>query len=345
MLSFGLVGYGYWGPNLARVINNLQGGKLYGVCDKDSANLEKCSKLYPHTKIFTDYDALLSSKDLDVIVIATPVNTHYMLAKKALECNKHVFIEKPITSNTREAVELKRIAEDNNCCLMSGHTFIYSPPVIRIKELLSAGAIGEPLYFHSNRINLGKCHPDVNVIWDLAVHDFSIIEYLFNRNVSWVRASGEKYIDNKNECIAYVDAEYERNLRVHIHVSWCSPTKARSIVIGGTEGMITYDDHLLSEKIRVHNKQIRFEDSGYIYSDEGCYIPNLDTREPLLNEMDHFCYCIKENKKPLTDIDFGIGVLKCLELTDLSLQKCGAKVSSNNATRALLPDKVYQDAS
>ncbi len=327
ILSFGLVGYGYWGPNLARVIHNTSTCSFSALCDLDKSNLDKCKQIYPHILATADYNEILNNPDIDAIFIATPVHTHYSLAKQALLKNKHVFIEKPITSNTFEAKQLQLLAKEKNKILMAGHTFIYSGPVIKIKEIIQEGTIGDPLYFHSNRVNLGKCHADVNVIWDLAAHDFSILEYLFESEISWAQVTGKKFVDNKNECLAYINLELENKVYAHMHVSWISPIKSRSIVIGGTKGMITYDDHILTDKVRVYDKQVSVDHlEQFTYKDKGCFIPNIDLSEPLSTEIKHFQQCILHNRQPITDIRFGLKVLKGLELTDISLANQGRKV-------------------
>jgi len=288
-------------------------------------NLDKINSSYPNTKFIKDYNIIIKDKSIDLVAIATPISTHFLLAKKALKANKHVFLEKPMTSNSQEAEELINLSKKQKQILMVGYTFVYSEPIKKIKRIIDSKQLGKIYYYDSTRINLGLLQKDINVIWDLACHDLSIINYLFKGSPLYVQAFGSKFLNNKNEEIANLIVGYKNNITAHINVSWLSPVKIRSILIGGSKKTIVFDDIPPSEKIKIYDKNIKFNFSKVTpftpaYRSGNIIIPYINQTESLLNELNHLVYCIKNNKTPITNGDFGLQILKVLETSDLSLK-------------------------
>jgi len=327
-MQVAVVGFGYWGPNLARNFNNHPETKLKWIVDSSKDRLRKASLLYPSVNLSTNLTDVLSDKETEIVAIATPVSTHFDMAKLALEAGKHVWVEKPLTASVREAEELIKIAERENRILLVDHTFIYTGAVRKIKELIDRGEIGEPVYYDSTRVNLGLFQSDVNVIWDLAVHDISIVDFLFNGiQVEKVVSAGMKYENHLKEAMASIFLYLKGKKSAHINVSWVSPVKIRLTLIGGTKKMIVYNDTEPSEKVKVYDKGVEIiqspEDLYKIwiqYRTGDMWAPKLDTEEALAVEVDHFVDCIKNGKKPITDGLAGLRVVEVLEMIDRSLQ-------------------------
>ncbi|PIR79718.1 MAG: oxidoreductase [Candidatus Levybacteria bacterium CG10_big_fil_rev_8_21_14_0_10_35_13] len=324
-INVAVVGLGYWGPNLLRNFLDIKDYKVVYGCDLDKKNLEKYSSIYPSIKFINNFDEIIKDKNVDLVAIATPLSTHFRLAEKALKAGKHVLLEKPMTQNSKEASRLVKLAKRNNKILMVGYTFVYSEPIKKIKEILNKKEIGQIYYYDSTRINLGLIQNDVNVIWDLACHDFSIINYLFNKVPVAIQAFGSKFVNSRNEEIAHVIIKYDKNFTAHINVSWLSPVKIRIILIGGSKKMITFDDISPNEKIRIYNKSVDLESSQITpfkpaYRSGDVIIPYLEQNESLKNELLHLAYCIKNNKKPITSGEEGLKILKMLEASDISLK-------------------------
>lgn len=331
-VNLAIVGLGYWGPNLVRNFSEVENCKVVAACDLDQKKLKPIVKKYPTIEITTRYEELVSSPDVDAIALATPVITHYELAKQALERRKHVLVEKPLCANVKEAKSLVEIAQHNNKILMVEHTFLYTSSVQKTQELIRKGELGKLHYFDSVRINLGLFRPDVDVIWDLAPHDISIANYLIGEEPTSVSALGKDLDNNNIACIAYIILRYRRDIIAHIHVSWLSPVKIRRIIIGGSKKMIIYDDVEPTEKIKVYDRGIQFDYSKEnplqpTYRLGDIYIPRLEQKEPLLVEAEHFIDCILTNKKPLTDALFGLSVVKVLEACNISLREGGREVT------------------
>jgi predicted dehydrogenase len=330
-VNLGVVGLGYWGPNLVRNFGEVDNCHVVMVCDKEEARLKPIRRRYPSIEVTTNYQDMVSASSIDAIAIATPVVSHYELAKQALERGKHVMVEKPLCANVGEAEELIKIAQRHGKILMVGHTFLYTSSVRKAKELISKGEIGELYYFDSVRINLGLFRSDVNVIWDLAPHDISIARYLIDEEPVSVSVLGRDFGNNNIECMAYITLKYRSGKIAHIHVSWLSPVKIRRIIIGGSKRMIIYDDVEPTEKIRVYDRGIEFDYNKEnplqpTYRLGDINLPRLDQREALLVEAEHFIDCILNGKKPLTDAAFGLAVLKVLEASDVSLKEGGREV-------------------
>ncbi len=329
LVRVAVVGAGYWGPNLIRNFYENDNVELVAVCDLDANRLAKIGKRYPNVRLTTDYSDLLLDSALDAIVIATPVHTHYLLAKQALRAGKHVLVEKPMAMNSTECMELIALAEEQSRVLMVDHTFVYHGAVRRIKQELDSGALGDLLYFDSVRVNLGLFQSDINVVWDLAPHDLSMMDYIIGKTPISIHASGACHAGNGIEDIAYITVTFEDNLIAHFHVSWLSPVKVRQILVGGSKKMIVYDDLEPMEKLRLYDKGITVEQPK---SDEERYAnlvgyrvgdmmaPNLDLTEALKVEVAHFVDCILNNKRPITDGQAGLRVVQILEAADESIR-------------------------
>ncbi|MFH1181012.1 MAG: Gfo/Idh/MocA family oxidoreductase [bacterium] len=327
-INIAVVGAGYWGPNFIRNFYQLDNVKVAAVCDKNQARLDFVKKLYPAVKTTVDFNEVLNNPAIQAVVIALPTELHYEFAKKTLQAKKHVLLEKPMTSNSEQAKELIKLARDQKMILMVDHTFIYYGPVLKIKEIIESGELGKIYYFDSQRINLGLVRRDVNVIWDLACHDISIMDFLIKENPISVSASGTSHIGSGQEELAHLTIKYEKGLSCHCHVSWLSPVKIRQISIGGTKKMVYFDDIEPSEKIKIYDRGIQADfsketPSEPIYRLGEVRIPVFDQGEALLKECRHFIECIKNQKTPLTDGESGLRVIKILEACGRSLKEKG----------------------
>jgi len=329
-IKVGIIGLGYWGPNLVRNLSMLREVEIVAGCDKKKKRLEQMMVRFPFIKDFTtEYKSLLERKDVDAVVIATPVETHYEIAKEALLKGKDVFVEKPITTSSQEAEELIEIAEKNNLILMVGHTFEYNPAVLKIKELIEKGTIGKIYYISSTRINLGIHRRDANVLWDLASHDFSIIIFWLEEDPLYIYAVGKDFILNGIPDVAFLQMVFPSGVLANVHVSWLAPSKVRNMTIVGSEKMVIYDDTSHTEKVRIFDSGVEFsEPASYgefqlSYRTGDIISPKIDSTEPLRVEMEHFVECIKERKRPRTDGYKGLRVVKALELAQRSLEENG----------------------
>jgi predicted dehydrogenase len=332
-LTVGVIGCGYWGPNLIRNFSSARGWRVKYICDRDQTRLQHIHEQYPWTTPVTDAQVLYSDDALDAIAIATPVSSHCPLALSALEAGKHVLVEKPLAASVEDAQRMVEKAAQVARVLLVDHTFIYTPAVQKIKELVDSGELGDLLYFDSVRINLGLFQHDINVIWDLAPHDFSIMDYLFADKPVAASAHGMCHFGNQED-VAYVTAFFERNVIAHFHVNWLSPVKIRMILIGGSRKMVVYDDMENSEKVKVYDRGVDVVDSiGGIYSllvqyrMGDMYSPKLDTREALRVEVEHFRDCILEGRSPITDGRMGLRVVELLEAAQKSLASTGGRVA------------------
>lgn len=328
----GLIGYGYWGTNLVRNFFATPDCTLAAVADGRPERLAHLAKLFPSVKGVSNGEDLINDPTIDAVVIATPVNTHYPLAKKALLNGKHVLIEKPMTSSVKEAVELISLAEQKGLTLMVDHTFLYTGAVQKMKELIDNQTIGQPQYFDSSRINLGLFQSDVNVLWDLAPHDISILTYLINGTPTSVNATGISHTKNGIENIAYMTVNYDFDFIAHFNCSWLSPVKVRQTLIGGDKKMIVYNDLEPSEKIRVY-------DTGYTHkTDEekkmimvdyrtgDIFIPKVSTQEALSGMAADFIGAISAKRQPKAHAGLGMEVVKILEASQQSIKNGGKEV-------------------
>ena len=331
MLSVGVIGYGYWGPNIVRNFNTVAGSKVTQVCDKNTQTLAHVSQDYPHMTVTEDVDALLNDPEIDVVAVVTPVTTHFELAKRALQNGKHVFVEKPFTQTPSQAEELINLAEQKDLKILVDHTFLFSGSVVKIKELIDAGEIGEIYYYDSSRINLGLFQSDVNVIWDLAPHDFSIMLHLLPERPDAIRVFSKSHV-NRMEDVAHILVYFTNNLMAHFNVNWLSPVKIRSTMIGGDKKMLLWNDIMADEKIRVYDKGVDFKSKEDIhdflinYRTGDMWAPKIDQREALFMEISHFVECIVENKHNLSDGNSGLDVVRLLYACERSIKNNGGLV-------------------
>ncbi|PWB39050.1 MAG: oxidoreductase [Parcubacteria group bacterium] len=331
-VNIALVGVGYWGPNLLRNFFQLDSVSVLAVCDLKQENLDKMKKFYPAVNFTKNYEDLINNPEIEAIVIATPVHSHFALASKALENNKHVLLEKPMTSTAQEAQRLIDLAKAKNKILMVDHTFLYTGAIKKIKEMIVNNELGDLYYFSSQRINLGLIQEDVNVAWDLAVHDLSIMDYLIGEVPDRVSAIGTAHLGKNKEEMMHIMLRFNHRFSVYIFVSWLSPLKIRQMMIGGSKKMILYDDIEPVEKVKIYDKSVtlNYDTNNMfwpLYREGDTYIPKLDQKEALKTECEHFIDCIINNKQPLTDGAAGLKIVKILEAINLSLEKNGAEVN------------------
>ena len=333
-VAVGVVGYGYWGPNLVRSFKNLPNCKLVAACDTSETRLKHMRILNPDIQDTKDYKYFLNELELDAVVIATPVQHHYPLAKASLCAGKHTLIEKPMASSSAECAELIEIAERNGLVLMVGHTFLYSAPVRKIVEIVSAGDLGTIRYINSRRLNLGLFQKDVNVAWDLAPHDISIILHVLGESPLSVNCQGNAHVTPGIEDVTNLSLNFPHKQFATIQSSWLEPRKVREMTIVGTHRMIVYDDLQTIEKIRVYDVRVErpphydtFAEFHYSYHYGDSYIPRLNQEEPLRVECQHFVDCIQNGTKPLTGGREGMELVRILEAASESLLQKGAPVS------------------
>jgi predicted dehydrogenase len=332
-IKIGVIGYGYWGPNLVRSFADIPGAEVIAVSDFQVNRLAKVQSRYPAVKLTTNSQDLFADPNIDAIAIATPVSTHYNLALAALQAGKHVLVEKPMTVSSQQAMRLIDEAERRNLVLMVDHTFVYTGAVRKMQELVATKVIGDIYYYDSVRVNLGLFQHDVNVIWDLAVHDLSIMDYVLPSKPYAVSATGMSHISSEPENIAYLTLFFDHNLIAHIHVNWLAPVKVRRTILGGSQKMVCYDDLEPSEKIKVYDKGITVNDSpenvyqmlvGYRTGD--MWSPKLDMTEALQTEALHFIDCIRQGNRPITDGEAGLRVVRILEAATQSIKQQGRLV-------------------
>lgn len=332
MIKVGVVGYGYWGPNIVRNLSAGNGSKVVSVCDQNQEALKRAQKAYPNIEVTNNVDELICSKDIDAVAIVTPVFTHYELAKKALVQGKHIFVEKPFTYTSEEAEELIEIAEKKRLKIMVDHTFLFSGAVRRIKQLMDGGELGDLLYFDSIRVNLGLFQHDVNVVWDLAPHDLAIMDYLLQDKPQAIVATGQAHFNHNLEDIAYITIYFPQNVIAHLNVNWLSPVKIRMTLIGGQKKMLVWNDMAPDDKIKVYDKGVDVKNKEGVYDllvsyrSGDMWAPKIDSTEALKLETEHFSDCIKNGKNPINDGMSGLRVVKMLEAANKSLKKKGELV-------------------
>jgi predicted dehydrogenase len=325
MIKIGLIGAGYWGPNLARVINQSRRCRFSACCDVVPDNLDKVIEQYPAVRGFSSASQMWES-DVDAVVIATPISTHFSLASQALRAGKHVLVEKPLAHNSASGKELVAMAEKKSLTLMTGHTFIFSPPVMKIKELIESGALGDLYYISLSRVNLGLYQKDVDVIWDLAVHDVSMLLYWLEELPSQAHALGRACVQKDKNDVAFLWLRFGDGLVASIEVSWLSPQKMRRSLIVGSKRMVVYDDTEPSEKIRIYDRGVivhqpeSFGEFQLTYRVGDMVAPTLSNVEPLLAEIEHFVESIETGGTPKTNGMFGTNVVRILEAAIGSMQ-------------------------
>jgi predicted dehydrogenase len=331
MIRVGVIGYGYWGPNIVRNLRGLDSTRVEMVCDMSSKALARVRKAYPDISTCSDPAQILTSPTIDAVAVITPVWTHYELAKRALENGKHVFVEKPFTSNSDQAEELIEIAARKNLTIMVDHTFLFTGAVRKIRELTESGALGELYYYDSLRVNLGLFQHDVSVIWDLAPHDLSIMDHIIKGEPEAVVATGERHL-NGVEDVAFMTIYFPGNVIAHINVNWLSPVKIRMTMIGGQKKMLVWNDLVADEKLRIYDKGVQITSGDGIrdllvsYRTGDMWAPQVEQLEALHVELGYFADCIQHNKTPFNDGHAGLRIVRMLEAAEASIQKRGELV-------------------
>ena len=341
-IKVGVVGCGYWGPNLVRNFKSLSDCQLKMMCDTSEERLLHLKSLYPEVQRATNYEFMLNGVGLDAVVIATSVKWHFSMAKASLQAGKHTFIEKPMASSSAECEELIELAEKKGLVLMTGHTFLYSPVVRKIKEIVEQGDIGDIRYICARRLNLGLFQKDINVAWDLAPHDISIIQHIMGEPPIAVNCRGCAHITPDVEDVTMICLTFPKQRTAIVHNSWLDPRKIREMTIVGSKRMIVYDDVAPLEKIRVFDARVEtpphydtFAEFQYAYHYGDVYVPYVKQEEPLKSECQHFLDCIKNGTQPLTDGKNGLELVRILEASSKSLRLGGAPVDFSMQTRGL----------
>jgi predicted dehydrogenase len=343
MIGVAVVGYGYWGPNLVRNLHETRGVQLIAVCDLDKDRLTAVSARYPCVAVTDDFEQILSNRAVDAVAIATPISTHFKLAMRALKAGKHIFVEKPLAASSEQAELLVEEAARQRLVLAVDHTFVHTGAVRKMRELVQDG-LGEIYYYDSVRVNLGLFQHDVSVVWDLAVHDLSIMDYVLDERPVAVCATGMSHVEGEPENIAYLNLFYPSRLIAHVHVNWLAPVKVRRTLVGGSRKMIVYDDLEPSEKVKVYDKGITLNGNpqkngekvyqmlvGYRTGD--MWAPQLDMTEALSTELREFVGCIANSRPPTADGHAGLRVVRILEAASRSLAMRGRLVELNPMRR------------
>ncbi|MBI5219164.1 MAG: Gfo/Idh/MocA family oxidoreductase [Bacteroidia bacterium] len=333
MITIGVIGYGYWGPNLTRIWAQSKKANLKYICDLKESRLAVAKLNWPQTLQTKDYFDVIKDPQVDAVNIATNIISHFEIAKNALLHDKHVLVEKPLTASSSEVKELVEIAEKRKKVIMVGHTFLYSPPIIKINEYIKNGIVGNIDFIQLTRINLGKVKHDFNVIWDLAPHDFSILEYWLNKMPQWIQVVGKAAV-YQNVCdVAFINMQYPGDLLVNIHLSWLSPVKLRQSYIVGDKNMIVFDDTHPSEKVKLYDIGIdlvkepdSFGEFQLTYRTGDINVPRIDNTEPLTAECDHFAECIETNSAPISDSAHALRIIEMIEASQKSLNNKGERI-------------------
>lgn len=330
MIGVGIIGYGYWGPNLARVTAETDDCAVVAISDSSPAALARATKRHPLSRLSTDWRSVVLAPDVDAVIVATPVHTHYDIALTALQAGKHVLVEKPMTETSEQAQRLIEEAARRNLVLMVDHTFVYTGEVQKIREIISSGEAGNIFYYESTRINLGKFQRDVNVIWDLAVHDLAILDFVLGAKALAVSASGAGHIVGSPENLAHVTVFFEGGALAHLNVNWLSPVKIRQTHIAGSRKMIVYDDMQTSEKLKVYDRGVSSDANPedlyqrhVAYRMGDMWSPHIPIREALNGELEHFAACVRTGATPITHGQCGLAVVKMLECATLSMRQRG----------------------
>jgi predicted dehydrogenase len=341
MISIGIIGYGYWGPNLARCAAESDGCRLAAIADFSSAARERAGKRYPAAKLYSSWQDLLADPKVDAVVIATPVSTHYEIALSALLAGKHVLVEKPMTNTSAQALRLIEEASKRKLVLMVDHTFVFTPAVQKIRDLIVTGKVGDIYYYDSTRINLGLFQHDVNVVWDLAVHDLAILEYLFDERPTAMSASGAGHIRGKPENMAHISLFFPSGMVAYLNVNWLAPVKIRQTLIAGSKRMIVYNDLEPSEKVKVYDRGVDLNESPedlrkllVSYRTGDMWSPQLSLKEALLTELEHFAGAISAGTEPITSGISGLNVVSMLESAAASLSRRGTPIEIGLMRRA-----------
>jgi predicted dehydrogenase len=332
MINAGVIGYGYWGPVVARNFHDADGCELVAICDKSVASQARAKKAFPGVQVTCDVNGIITSPDVDVVAVITPVWTHFELAKAALENGKHVFVEKPFTTNAAQAEELIELAARKNLQIMVDHTFLFTGAVRKIRHLIDDGALGKLYYYDSTRVNLGLFQHDVNVIWDLAPHDLSIMDHLMDAEPETVVATGQSHL-NGLEDIAYITVYFKDRMLAHINVNWLSPVKVRTTLIGGEKKMVVWNDLEVDEKVKVYDKGVDITSGQGVYDllvsyrSGDMWAPKVEQTEALKREVNYFVECVTKNQAPFNDGPAGLRIVRLLEAAARSLKERGRPVN------------------
>jgi predicted dehydrogenase len=331
VVRIGVIGYGYWGPNIVRNFLGQEGADVVAVCDKSPKALSRVRRNHAELPVTSDYLEVLTSREVDAVAVVTPVWTHFELAKMALQNGKHVFVEKPFTCTTAQAEQLIELAERNNLQIMVDHTFLFTGAVKRIRQFIDDGTLGPLYYYDSTRVNLGLFQHDVNVVWDLAPHDLSIMDHLIDSQPEAMVATGANHL-NGHADVAFMTLYYPNNLIAHINVNWLSPVKVRTTLLGGEKKMLVWNDLEADEKIKVYDRGVQMSSGEAVYQQLVSYrtgdmwSPNIEQVEALKLEAAYFISCITSNKKPFNDGEAGLRIVRMLEAADASLHNKGCLV-------------------
>ena len=330
MIRVGVIGCGYWGPNLIRNFTQIESSEMVMAADLDENRLKHIESLYPTIKTSTDYRAIINSPEIDAVAIATPVFTHKKFSIEAMEQGKHVLVEKPMTSSAADAQAMIDTSEKQGVCLMVGHTFEYHAAVVKVKEIIDSGELGDIYYINSQRLNLGLFQPDINVVWDLAPHDISIILYLIGKEPEYITTIGTSHINPEIQDVATLTMVFDNKMIAFIQSSWLDPNKVRKMTIVGSKKMLVYDDIEPNNKIWIFDRGVEtpahydtFAEFQYSYRYGDITIPKIDNYEPLKAELTHFIECIEQKKTPKTDGSNGLRVVKILEAAQHSIDHDG----------------------
>lgn len=327
-IRIGAIGYGYWGPNVVRNLRGIDNCRVVAICDQNQAALRRANRAFSDVELTTDLSKILTSPQIDAVAVITPVWTHFELAKCALQNGKHVFVEKPFTSTTQQAEELIELAERNRLKIMVDHTFLFTGSVKKIRQLVDDGTLGPLYYFDSTRVNLGLFQHDVNVMWDLAPHDLSIMNYIVREQPEAVVATGGRHLNGLAD-VAFITIYFSSSVVAHINVNWLSPVKIRTTLIGGEKKMLVWDDLEADEKIKVYDKGVQIKNGQGLYDllvsyrSGDVWAPKVEQTEALKVELEYFLDCVVNDRTPLNDGIAGLGVVKLLEAADRSLEKRG----------------------
>src|SRR5450432_3192269 len=331
MIRIGVIGYGYWGPQIVRNFHGVEGCEVAVVCDRSANALRRVKQAYPSVEVTTDPCEVVTATNIDAVAVVTPVWTHFEVAKAALENGKHVFVEKPFTSTVAQAEELIELAARKHLQIMVDHTFLFTGAVKKIRQLLDDGALGRLYYYDSTRVNLGLFQHDVNVLWDLAPHDLSIIDHLIAESPEAVSATGQTHL-NGHEDVAFITIYFPNKIIAHINVNWLSPVKVRTTLIGGEKKMLVWNDLEADEKIKIYDKGVHITTRQGLYNllvnyrSGDMWSPQLEQLEALRQELGYFIECITDDKAPANDGKAGLRVVKMLEAATKSLGKRGELV-------------------
>ena len=332
MITLGIIGYGYWGPNVARNFNLCKSANLVSISDLNENRLTLAKSTYPFIRAYSDPKDLLHSDDIQAVAIVTPVFAHYELAKIALENGKHIFVEKPFTSNAKQGEELINLAHNKNLTIMVDHTFLFTGAVRKIRQIIDSQELGNLFFYDSTRVNLGLFQHDINVVWDLAPHDFSIMNYLLNKNPVAISAQGTEHFGTGIEDVAYIAAHFDNGFIAHFHCNWLSPVKIRKTLISGDKKMLVWDDLESDEKIKIYDRGVEFKSTEGIhkllvsYRSGDMYAPRISSTEALQVEAEYFLECVENNIEPFNNGEAGLKVVRMLEATDKSLKNGGEKI-------------------